>query len=150
MNYIDELRPYTKIFIDTAPLIYYIEDHPDYAEMMEDIVNLSLTSNVKLYSSVLTLTEVLVKPIQIKNNQIVQKFLDFFYKAENIQLIDITKNIATEAGKLRGKYQSIKAFDAIQLASAIDKGINVLITNDLQLKSITEIKVLALKDYLNK
>ncbi len=143
-----ELQKIRTIFIDTAPIIYYIEDHQDFAPLMTQIVNDFQSNTLTAYSSVITLTEVLPKPIQKNQNGLATKFSEFLKKGKNFNLIEISENIAEKAGRLRGKYLNLKALDAIQLASAISLELDAFLTNDKKLKQVNEIKVLLLKDYL--
>ncbi|GMT49396.1 MAG: motility twitching protein PilT [bacterium] len=148
MTLSDELQNINTIFIDTAPIIYYIEDHQDFAPLMTQIVNDFQSNALIAYSSVITLTEVLPKPIQKNQNELATKFSEFLKKGKNFNLIEISENIAERAGRLRGKYLNLKALDAIQLASAISLEVDAFLTNDKKLKQVNEIKVLLLKDYL--
>jgi len=63
-------------------------------------------------------------------------------------LLDISSDIAELAGKLRGRYTSLRALDAIQIAVSINVKADAFITNDVKLKQIEESKVIVLKDYL--
>ena len=65
------------------------------------------------------------------------------------RLSNISVEDAELAGKLRGKYRSLKALDALRIAVAINLGVDVFLTNDLKLGSIEEIQTLILKNYLN-
>ena len=38
MSLVDELIRIPSVFIDTAPIIYYIEAHPQYGPLVTDIV----------------------------------------------------------------------------------------------------------------
>jgi len=70
------LNLHTHWVIDTAPIIYYIEEHPKYLPLVDQIFpRLSSASNsIYAFSSILTLTEVLphpcVKTIMISPNVI--------------------------------------------------------------------------------
>jgi len=59
------LTDVTAVGFDTAPLIYFIEDHPDYVDSMREIIRRVDSGLVLGYSSVITLTEILTKPRQL-------------------------------------------------------------------------------------
>jgi predicted nucleic acid-binding protein len=148
MSISDELAKVDTIFIDTAPIIYYIEAHPQFGPLTMEIVNAFQSGKVVAFSSVITLAEVLPKPIEAKNERLAKKFIEFLKYGKNLSLVEISIEIAEKAGRLRGSYPEIKAMDAIQISAAIDVGADVFITNDKKLKQIKEIKILVLKDYL--
>lgn len=52
------------VAFDTAPLIYYIEEHPDYLAVVDELFESLDQSASKGLTSVLTLHEVLVKPLR--------------------------------------------------------------------------------------
>ena len=43
-----------RLYVDTAPLIYYVEEHPTYIAKMDRIIDLTETTPLTAYSSVLT------------------------------------------------------------------------------------------------
>jgi hypothetical protein len=67
MKLLDDLEQIHSVFLDTAPIIYYIEAHPQYGPLVSELVKACQAGTFTGFSSVLTLTEVLPKPIQAGN-----------------------------------------------------------------------------------
>ena len=72
----------------------------------------------------------------------------FLKRGKYLSLVNIIPAIAENAGKLRGKYPALKAFDAIQISTAIYCSADVFITNDMNLKQVSDIDLLVLKDFI--
>lgn len=100
------------------------------------------------FSSVITITEVLPKPIENGDEKPAAKFAESLKHGENITITEISESIAEAVGKLRGRYTFLRTIDAIQVSTALDVGADAFLTNDKKLKQINEIKVLVLRDYL--
>ncbi len=148
MSLSDELTQYDTVFIDTAPIIYYIEAHSQFGPLVKEVVNTFQSGKLRAFSSVITLTEVLPKPVEAGDERLAKRFTDFLKYGRNFNLLEISANIAERAGSLRGKYLDLKTIDAIQISTAIEVGVDAFITNDKKLKQIKEIEILVLKDYL--
>ena len=148
MNLSDELSKFKTVFIDTAPIIYYIEAHPQFGPLTKELVNSFQSGKLMAFTSVITLVEVLPKPFETGNEKLAKKFSEFIKAGENISLVDISTDVAELAGELRGRNTSLKAMDAIQIAVSLKVEADVFITNDTKLKQIQELKVIVLKDYL--
>jgi predicted nucleic acid-binding protein len=144
----DVLDQINTIFVDTAPIIYYIEAHPQFGTLAKEIVDSFQSEKLSAFSSVITLAEVLPKPFEAGDEKLARKFVEFLKYGKNLGLIEISAGIAERAGKLRGQYSDLRTIDAIQISAAIDVGADAFLTNDKKLKQIKEIKVLILKDYL--
>ena len=136
------------LFFDTEPIIYYIEAHPQFGPLAREVVQAFQSGNLTAYSSVITLAEVLGKPIQAGKEALARRFANFLRQGKNFDLVEISADIAERAGRLRGKYAGLKTVDSIQLAAALTVSAEAFLTNDGRLKQITEIKILVLKDYL--
>ncbi len=147
MPLLKEIKRYKSIFIDTAPFIYFIEANPKFGPLVKEVINVLNQGKLVAYTSVLTLTEVLPKPIQMKRDDLVREFINFFRSGKNLYLVEISEPIAEMAGRLRGKYVSLRTVDAIQLAVALSIGADVFLSNDEKLKTVKEIKIILLKDY---
>ena len=52
----------SRLAVDTAPLIYLVERHPEFGPPVRTVVERAESGNLVLVSSVLTLTEVLTLP----------------------------------------------------------------------------------------
>lgn len=78
----------------------------------------------------MTLSEVLPKPVETKNDALIEKFKAYLKKGQNLTLLPITEIIGESAGVLRGKYQHLKTVDAVQIAAALDAGADAFLTND--------------------
>lgn len=148
MSLIKALGDARSVFIDTAPIIYYIEAHPTYGALVKSVVDLLSGGKLVAFSSVITLTEVLPKPIEAKNRGLAAQFAEFLRYGTNLTLIEISENIAERAGIIRGRNPSIKALDAIQIAAAMDVEADVFLTNDKRLGRIREVKVLVLDKFV--
>lgn len=148
MRLAERLVTVRSIFIDTAPIIYYIEAHPQFGPLAQEVVVAFQSGSLQAFTSVLTLLEVLPKPIAKGEDALSKKFSDFLKYGKNFTLVEISTNIAELAGELRGKYSFLKAIDAIQLATAITIKSDIFLTNDIKLKQFREIEVVILKDYL--
>ena len=136
------------VFFDTAPIIYYIEAHPQFGPLAKEAVEAFQSEVFTAYSSVVTLAEVLAKPYEIGKEALARRFADFLLRGRNFQIVEISVEIAQRAGRLKGKYPILKILDSIQLAAALNVGADAFLTNDGKLKQVKEIKVLLLKDYL--
>jgi len=148
MTLADELAKIKTVFIDTAPIIYYIEAHPHFGPLVKVIVDSLQSGNINAFSSVITLMEVLPKPIESGNDSLAKQFSEFLKAGKNLTLLEISSDIAELAGTLRGQYPSLRAMDAIQIAVSLIAKTDVFITNDAKIKQVRGLRVIVLKDYL--
>jgi len=136
------------IFLDTAPVIYFIEAHHQFGPLVKQVVELMNENRIQAFTSVLTLSEVLPKPVETGNDELVEKFKTYLKSGSNLTLLPIGEAIGETAGVLRGKYPYLKTVDAVQIAAALDAEADAFLTNDKKLSGIKEIKIIVLSDYL--
>ncbi|HOF06375.1 MAG TPA: PIN domain-containing protein [Syntrophales bacterium] len=137
------------IFLDTAPVIYFIEAHDQFGPLVKQVVELMDKNRIQAFTSVLTLAEVLPKPMETGNEELAEKFKTYLKNGQNLTLLPITDNIGEGAGVLRGRYPHLKTMDAVQIAAALDAEAEAFLTNDKKLSGIKEIKIIVLSDYLD-
>ena len=135
----------TRLYIDTAPLIYYIEEHPNYLAQMEAIVNAIDEGQMFAFSSVITLTEVLTHPLKMSNKQLEQQYRDILLSSATYHLLSVSQDIAADAALLRARY-NLRTPDALHIASALDSFCDAFLTNDQGLKRVNELPVLLLDE----
>jgi predicted nucleic acid-binding protein len=133
------------VFLDTAPLIYFIEGHSVYQPILSSLFEFNDKGNFSFVTSSVTLLEVLVKPLREGQKAIADQYRDILTTAPGIELFDITSAIAEQAAELRAKY-NIRTPDAIQLATCIELGADYFLTNDNRLKAVSETKVIAVDE----
>ena len=150
MSLSGEIEHIQSIFIDTAPIIYYIEAHPQFGPLMKEIVDAFQVGKIEAFSSVLTLTEVLPKPVEAGDVELAKRFSEFLKFVKNNSLIEISETMADRAGRLRGRYSGLRTVDAVQISAAMEVQADAFLTNDARLKKIKEIKMLVLKDHLRR
>ncbi len=139
------LKGINSIAIDTSPFIYYIEEHKDYIETIEPLFTLISEGHFIAYTSLITLIEVLTKPMEVNNEALAAKYETLLTNSDNLILTDINKNVAVESARLRAKY-NIRTPDAIQITTGLINGAKAFVTNDNHLKKVKDIKIVVLDD----
>jgi predicted nucleic acid-binding protein len=135
------------IFIDTAPLIYYIEENPRYLKFLQPFFAAYEEYGYLFVSTVITLLEVLVLPLRHKENELAQRYEAILTNSKSIKLVAIDEEIAKISARLRAEY-SLKTPDAIQLATAVVYSADTFLTNDKQLKAVKEVHVVTLDEMI--
>lgn len=131
------------VFLDTAPLIYFIEGHSDYQEVLSRVFEANERRDFIFITSSITLLEVLVKPLKDGNTKLAMQYKNILSNALGIELLEVTHEVAIKAAELRAKY-NLRTPDSIQIATAIVTKASCFLTNDIRLKSVGELKIVAL------
>jgi len=146
MGLVDEAYS-LKVCIDTAPIIYFIEKHPKYLSAIRPFFAEIEAGNIEAITSTITLLEVLVHPLRKGNQALARKYREILLYSSNLTTYEILHEVSELSAKLRAKY-SIKTPDAIQIAVCILYGANTFLTNDSDLKKVSEVNVLILDDFV--
>ena len=88
--------------LDTAPLIYFIEQNDTYLELVRAFFKAMNQGQFQVVTSTLTLTEVLVHPIGLGNLELAQQYRDIIIDEENLATLPVSVKIAEVAAKLIG------------------------------------------------
>jgi predicted nucleic acid-binding protein len=142
------MTDYSKVFIDTAPFIYFIEkdsNNPQYYEKVKAFFQNGYENDKRFITSVITMEEYFVFPY--RNN--IYSFIDMFNRLADtidMEIIEINKRIADKAARIRAEYNGFKAMDALQLAAACSLGCDLFLTNDKQLRRFKEIKCITVEE----
>ena len=133
-----------RIFLDTAPIIYFVENKPGYVETVADLI--AANPEAEYFTSVISITEYLPYPLKQPNrDELIRRFDRFITEAE-IAVVDIDRQIATEAARIRAEWPSFKTMDALQLATALAHGCDLFLTNDKQLRQFKAIPCKTMED----
>lgn len=137
---------FKKIFLDTSPIIYLLDNDKNFGEKTCKIFSSLSEQNVKFVSSVITVEEYLVYPYRKKNESLVKSFWDLVTD-NKITLYPVNWSEANKAAQIRAEYEHFKALDSLQLAIACMHGCDLFLTNDKQLKQFGKIKCVTVEEW---
>ena len=139
------LHGVTRIFLDTAPVIYFVEKNERYSSLVQTVFDRVDDGALRAVTSPVTLAECLVHPYRRELAQLQQDFFDLVVNGENTGFMPIDEVIAQRAAQLRARYNLVLD-DAFQIAVALVAQCDAFLTNDTTLKRVTELKVIALDE----
>lgn len=132
------------IALDTNIFVYVFDEDSAFHLQAKNVMGLVRNTNLVVAVSVIVYSELFsYSPISEEEHKQYTKILE---KNDQFQLVDVTLTIAKKAAYLRRKYR-IKTPDALIIASAIESGAEVFVTNDERLKILQEIEVKTLNDF---
>ena len=137
----------SKLAIDAAPFIYFIEVHPTYDMVVAPFFQQIDTGILYGVTSVITLAEILSLPIQQGNVQLQAQYRTLLLSSAHFEIYDVDVKVAEYAAQLRAKYR-LRTPDALQISTAISAGCQAILTNDKNWKRVTELKVIVVDDLL--
>lgn len=135
------------IGLDTAPLIYFIEENPNYLDVTDAFFEAMFRGEFTVVTSVLTISEVLVYPFRQRNTELAQQYRDILFNSQGLRTIEVFPDIAENAAQLRADY-NLRTPDAIQMATAIRGDASFFLTNDAHLSSLPGLTVLVLNQLI--
>lgn len=117
----------SRVFWDTNLFIYLMEDNGDRGRRVADLAERMMERGDRLYTSVLTLGEVLVKPMEKHRQDLLEAYDTLLL--ENAILIPFDLAAARVYASIR-QDRTILPPDAIQLSCAAVARIDLFVTND--------------------
>ncbi len=147
MEWLVQLRGQV-VGLDTAPLIYLIEQNPIYLEMVRSFFRAMSQGEFRVVTSIVTLVEVLVYPLRAGNTELAQQYRDILFNQENLVTVLVSPEIAELASQLRAVH-NLRTPDAIQIATAIQEEASFFFTNDGRLSPLPNLEILVLDELRN-
>ncbi len=134
------MKPMARFFLDTAPVIYFVEQHPTFAAQVEGVFARLERGEWTAVVSPVTLAECLVLPYRQGNQRLAKLFFDLLTGGPGIEFFPLDETIAEKAAALRARY-GVTLADALQLACALTAGCEFFLTNDVRLQGVSEMAV---------
>lgn len=138
-----------QVGLDTSLFIYYFEKNPKYVNLCREVFEVFEIGKAGAITSMVTLLEVLVRPLAEKRQDLVSEYIDRLTTLPNLLLCQIDKEIAVKAAAIRAEHK-IKTPDAIQIGAAIVNGARLFLANDAIFRRVKEIEVVILDDFVEK
>lgn len=126
-----ELLRGDRIFLDTAPLIYFFEDHPEFGGRMASLLTAATANGVRLVTSLVSDIELQTGPAASGKAELMRRYRQSLLHSGQFLIWPLDEATADTTVALRAQYQ-MKTPDAIQLASSQQAHCRYMITNDRQ------------------
>jgi predicted nucleic acid-binding protein len=146
MKISDSVNTLNRIFLDTAPVIYYVENNPRYIASVKTVFDRVDAGLLTVVTSPVTLAECLIAPYRLGLTRLQQDFIDLIVYGHNTLFISIDHERARQAAELRAHY-NLTLTDALQISVAMGAGCEAFLTNDAQLRRVTELRMLVLDEF---
>lgn len=146
MTISNELGAVERLFLDTAPVIYFVERNPTYTDRVRPVFGRIDDGLLTAVTSPVTLAECLVHPYRLSLPALARDFTDLITRGRNTQFAPIDQETAAAAARIRARY-NLSLADALQAALALSWDCDAFLTNDSAFKRVTGLNVLVLDDF---
>ena len=135
------------VALDTAVFVYFIEEDPRFLPLIDPLFREADEGTRELVTSALTLLEVLVVPLRVRNRAVADRYEALLTRSRGIRLVALTQDQLRAAAQLRAT-TSVKTPDALQLVAAIGAGCQTFLTNDRRLPLVPGLEIRQLSAYV--
>ena len=146
----ERLAACRRICFDSAPLIYFIEEHPTYFGVLLPLFERLAGGSLDGFTSTIALSEVLVKPLEQSRADLVLAFMHLLTKSRGFTVFPVDRHVARTGAELRAGPKKLRAPDALLLATAVLHDADVFLTNDANLRRREEVNVVFLGDLVGE
>ena len=88
----DALQGVSRVFLDTAPVIYYVENNPRYLTIVEVVFDYIDSGSLTAITSPVTLAEALIIPYRFGTSELQQAFFDLITQGPNTIFVPIDQD----------------------------------------------------------
>jgi predicted nucleic acid-binding protein len=141
------LHGHRRVGLDTSVFIYHIEGATQFAEPAGTALDELARGAFEGVTSVLTLMEIAVKPLQLERPQVADEYEVLLATYPHLLVVDVDRAIARLAATLRARHR-LRPADALQIAASLELEATAFLTNDKGLRRVSEIQVLLLEDFV--
>ncbi|HJW91557.1 MAG TPA: PIN domain-containing protein [Anaerolineales bacterium] len=146
----DRLAGQVLICRDTPIFIHQLEGNQAYLPLTQEILSGVESGRWQAITSTITLMELTVPSWREKREEIARKYEALLAHFPNLELIDITRDVARQAAWLRARF-GLRPAGALQAAAGLFHGAGAIITNDRNFDRLSElIEVIVLDDFVKR
>ena len=127
------------LLLDSAPIIYCLEDHPKFAPRFQPLFDAHAANTVSFAVTTITIAEVLSGPLRAGDELLMRRYRRLL---ESWQVIPLDADIAESAAAVRVTMH-LKLPDAIQVASALAVHADALVTHDRDFSNVQSLRVIS-------
>ncbi len=141
MNILARIPDGVTVTVDTAPIVYLLSDVQPLADYFAPLFEAVEQGRNRIVISTITLTEVLVGPLQNGEDILAERYRVSLTRARGWSTVPLSNGIAARAARIRAGHR-LKLPDAVQVATALETDSYALVTYDRDFKSIDEIPII--------
>ena len=137
--------PHARVLITSAIWIYHFESHTQFGAAAGKVIRNLEAGKFRGVASELILLELTVRPLHLARQDVADEYellLDHF---PNLELVPVTREILSLAAGIRARHR-LRTPDAIQVATALQMGATLAITNDDAWRTVPVIETIILSD----
>jgi predicted nucleic acid-binding protein len=127
------------LLLDTAPIIYWLENHPEFGSRFQPLFEAHRNGEVRFAVTTITLAEVMIGPLQSNDEALARRYRTIL---ESWQLVELDSAIAESAARLRATLR-LKLPDAVQAASALAVNADALVTHDRDFSRLKSLRLIS-------
>ena len=136
---LDGLPPNALLLLDSAPIIYAFENHPEFAGRFAPIFDSHAAGRLRFAVTTVTIAEILTGALQASDEAAVRRYRSLF---ETWRMVPLDADIAEQAARLRAVYR-LKLPDAVSAASALAINADALVTHDRDFSRLRSLRVIS-------
>jgi predicted nucleic acid-binding protein len=125
----------SRIYWDTMLFVYWLEDHPQYAERTRELYVKMNERRDTLCTSVFTIGEVLTGVYKRGTAERASQYREFF-RPPHIEILPFNSEAADRYARIRADNR-VSPADGIHLACAGQAGVDLFLTNDRRLNGLS-------------
>lgn len=133
------------IALDTSVWIYHFEGAPAYGRAADSVLEAISQGQIEAVASELVLLELLVAPLKKGAQDVADEIEMTLLHFPHLQLAPVTRAVLLRAAEIRARY-GLRTPDAVMVATAIESGATLSVTNDSAWRKVREIEVVLLRN----
>jgi len=133
------------IALDTSVWIYHFEGSAAHGRTADSVLEAVSEGRVAAVASELVLLELLVAPLKKGAQDVADEIELTLLHFPHLQLAPMTRAVLVRAAEIRARY-GLRTPDAVMVATAIESGATLSVTNDSAWRKVREIEVVLLQD----
>lgn len=136
---LSDLREGALVLLDSAPIIYMLESHPEFKSRFEPLFERHADGNVRFAITTVTIAEILTGPLAAGDDVLAGRYRSVL---ESWHVVALDAAIAEITARFRIRF-NLKLADAVQVASAVTINADALVTHDRDFSTVTALRVIS-------
>lgn len=127
------------VLLDSAPIIYFLEDHPKLAARFQPLFEEHAKGRIRFAITTITIAEVLAGPLAAGDESLARRYRNTL---ESWDVVSLDVDLAESAARVRASHR-LKVADAVQVAGALAVNADALVTHDRDFSKVPAPRVIS-------